>query len=135
MHNDYELLTWEYGKHPIKQSDMDQLQYCAFALGGNCKHSHKENACIMCLTCFSFFKKTFLTFLKNGNEEVSSNHKDDVATMVAAVPKLSYAVSHYASHHLFSNVQFPDIEKIMQSMKIDPSIIYMVPYRKKSFCR
>ena len=34
--------------------------------------------------------------------------------MMAAVPKLSYAVSHYASHRLHANVQFYDIETNMQ---------------------
>ena len=53
--------------------------------------------------------------------------------MMDAVPKLSYAVSYYDSHRLRANVQFPAIEKNIQSMKIDPSIIYMVPDNKKSF--
>ena len=35
------------------------------------------------------------------------------------VPKISYAVSHYASHFLHANVQFSEIEIIMQSMKTD----------------
>ena len=48
-----------------------------------------------------------------------------------AVPNLSYAVSHYASHRLHSNVQFSAIENIMQSMKTNPSIIYMVTYHKQ----
>ena len=72
------------------------------------------------------FKEIFLPFLKIFNEEVSSNNKDEVSKMISAVPKLSYAVSHYASHRLRSDVQFSAIEKIMQSMKTDPSIIYMV---------
>ena len=70
-------------------------------------------------------------FLKNVNEEVSSNNKDEVATTMATVPKLSYAVSHYASHSLRAIVQYFAIEKIMQSMKTDPSIIYMVPDHKQ----
>ena len=48
-----------------------------------------------------------------------------------AVPKPSYAVSHYASHCLRASMKFYAIEKNMQSMKTDPSIIYMVPYHKK----
>ena len=51
---------------------------------------------------------------------------------MAAVPKLSYAVSHYASHLLCVNLDFSAIENFMQSMKTDPSIIYMVPdYNQK----
>ena len=50
--------------------------------------------------------------------------------MVAVVPKLSDVFTHYASHCLRANVQFSAIEKNMHSMKIDPSIIYMVPYHK-----
>ena len=48
-------------------------------------------------------------FLNNVNYEVSSNEKDEVASMMAAVPKLSNAVTHYASHHLRANVQFSAI--------------------------
>ena len=51
--------------------------------------------------------------------------------MMSAVPKLSYVVSHYASHCLHANVQFSAIEKIMQSSKTDPSIIYMVPHHQQ----
>ena len=75
---------------------------------------------------FLIFQEKLFGFNENVNEEVSSNNKDEVATMMAAAPKLSYAVSHYASHRLRSDVQFSAIEKIMQSMKTDPSIIYMV---------
>ena len=64
---------------------------------------------------------------KNINNEVSSNHKDEVATMMAVAIKLSDAVTHYASHHLCANVQSSAIDKNMQSMKIYLSIIYMGP--------
>ena len=111
-HNYYELLTWEYGKHHLKKLDMDVLHCCMFELGGNCKHSHKNNSHIKCLTCFSFSERKVLPFLKIFNEEVCSNNKDEVATMMASVPKLSYAVSHYAPHCLFANVQFSAIEKL-----------------------
>ena len=50
--------------------------------------------------------------------------------MMDVVPKLSYAVSRYASYRLCANVQFSAIEIIMQSIKIDPSIIYMLPDHK-----
>ena len=50
---------------------------------------------------------------------------------MAVVPKLPDAVTHYTPHRLCANVQFSSIEKNMQSMKADPSIIYMVPYHKK----
>ena len=50
---------------------------------------------------------------------------------MAMVQKLSYAVSQYDSHRICANVQFSAIEKIMQSMKTDTSIIYMVPDHKK----
>ena len=65
--------------------------------------------------------------LNNVNEEVSSDTKDEVETMISEVPKLSYAVSHYASHCLRANMQFSAIEKNIQSMKKYLSIIYMVP--------
>ena len=68
-----------------------------------------------------------MPFLKNINAEISSNHKKDVATMMAAVLKLSDEVTHYASHILRENVQFSAIEKIMKSMKTDQSFIYMIP--------
>ena len=75
---------------------------------------------------FLIFQKLFFPFLKISNEEVYSNNKDKVATMMAALTKLSYAVSHYASHHLRANMKFSGIEIIIQSMKTDSSIIYMV---------
>ena len=82
---------------------------------------------------FFIFQEKSFAFPEKFNEEVSSNNKDEVATMMAAVPKISYAVSHYSSHCLLANVQFSSIEKFMQSMKTDPSIIYMVPDHKKKF--
>ena len=54
--------------------------------------------------------------------------------MMAAVPKLLDAVTHYASHCLCANVHFSDIEKIMLSIKTDQSIIYMIPYHKPKNC-
>ena len=51
-HDHYELLTYKYGKHHLKKSDMDQLQCCTFALGVNCEQINQENSCIKCLTCF-----------------------------------------------------------------------------------
>ena len=81
-----------------------------------------------------FVEKSF-AFPENVNEEVSSNNKDKFATMMAAMPKISYAVSHYDSHHLRSNVQFSAIETIMQSIKTEPSIIYLVPDHKKNQMR
>ena len=53
--------------------------------------------------------------------------------MMAVVKKLLYEVTHYASRSLHANVQFSDIEKVMQSMKTGPFIICMVPGHKKSF--
>ena len=91
------------------------------------EHSNNENSCIKCLTCFSFFKRKVLFFLKKFNEEVSSNKKYYVATMMAVVPNISYVFSHYDSHRLHANVHFSAIEKYMQSMKTDPYIIHMVP--------
>ena len=92
-HNHYGFLIWEYGKHHLKKLDMDQLHCCTFALGGNGKHSHKENSCVKCLTCFSFFKRKVLLFLKVFDEELSSNNKYEVATMMDAVTNLAYDVS------------------------------------------
>ena len=88
------------------------LHCYTFTLGGNCEYSQKENFCIKCLTYFSFFKRKVLPFLEKLNEEVSSNKKDEVATMMAAVPMPSYAISHYASHSLRANVQFYAIAKL-----------------------
>ena len=75
---------------------------------------------------FSFFKIKVFPFLENVNEEVSSNNKHNVATNMEAVPKLSNVVTHCASNFLRANVQFFAIEKNIQSIKTDPSIIYMV---------
>ena len=72
-----------------------------------------------------------MPFLESVNEEVSSNNRDEVATMMDAVPKRSYVVSHYASHLLRANVQFYAIEKNIQSMKTYPSVIYMVTEHKR----
>ena len=77
------------------------------------------------------FKRNVLPLLKKINGEVSSNNKDEVVTMMSVVPKLSYAISHYASHFLHVNVDISAIDKNMQSMKTDPSIMYMVPDHKQ----
>ena len=53
-----------------------------------------------------------MTSLKNVNEEVCSDKKYEVATMMDAVLKISYSVLHYASHRLRTNVQFSAIEKL-----------------------
>ena len=84
---------------------------------------------------FLIFQEKSFAFPENFNEEVSSNNKDEVATMMAAVPKLSYTFLHYASHRLRTNIQFSAIEKNIQSIKTDPSIIYMVPEYKQKNCR
>ena len=72
-----------------------------------------------------------LPFLNNVNDEFSYNEKDEVASMMAAVPKLSNSVAYYASHRLCSNVQFYAIGTIMQSIKTDPSMVYMAPDHKQ----
>ena len=64
----YQFLTRKYGKHPLKQSDNDILHSCTFILAGKCEHSHQENSCIKCLTCFSFFQNKVLPFLNNIND-------------------------------------------------------------------
>ena len=81
---------------------------------------------------FLIFQENFFAFLENFNEEVSSNIKYEVATMMAAVTNILYAVSYYASYFLHANVQVSAIENIMQSMKTDPPIIYMVPDHKQN---
>ena len=48
-------------------------------------------------------------------------------TIMDVVPKLSKVVPHYASHCLCANVQFSKIATIMQSMKKEPFIIYVIP--------
>ena len=72
-----------------------------------------------------------LPFLNNINDEVSSNQKDKVATMMASVPNIYDSVTQYASHCLHANLQFSAIANIIQSIKTDPSIIYMVPDHKQ----
>ena len=59
--------------------------------------------------------------------------------MTDSVPKVSKSVAHYVSHRLRANAQFYEIDTIMQSMRTEPYIIYMVPdYNKNaihmSFC-
>ena len=124
------FLTREYGKHQLKQSDGDILHCCTFALGGKCKHEHQGNHCTKCLTCFSSFQNKVLILMRNVNDAISSNENYEVDTMKAAVPKLSKAVTHYASHHLCANVQFSKVDEIMQLIKTETSIIYMVPEYK-----
>ena len=50
--------------------------------------------------------------------------------MMYAVPKLSNYFIHYASHRLRANFHFSAIETIMQLIKTDLSIAYMVPDHK-----
>ena len=67
----------------------------------------------------------------NFYDELSSNGKGEVASMMEEVPKLSTYITHYDSHCLRANVQFPTIEKNMQSMKTDPYVVYMCTYQNK----
>ena len=129
-----EFLTWEYGKYHLKQSDNDRLHCCTFALGGKWEHSHQENSRIKCLTCFYFFHNKVFPFLNNVNDEVSSNHKDEVESRMAAAPKLSNDSTHYASHCLRANVQFAAIEKLCSQRKqIHPSFIWFHTTRRRFF--
>ena len=50
------------------------------------------------------FEKKVMPFLKNVNKQLYQYNKDEFETMMAAVPKLSYAVSHYVSHLLRTNM-------------------------------
>ena len=52
--------------------------------------------------------------------------------MLDAVPKLSDAVTHYASYRLRANMQCYAIEK-KESMIIDPSIIYMTTKKRFAY--
>ena len=99
-------------KHYLKQSDNNILHCCMFVLEGKCEYSHQENFCIKCLTYFSFFHNKVLPFLNNINDKFSSNEKDEVTSIMAAVPKISNAVTHYASHRLCANVKFSAIETL-----------------------
>ena len=65
-----------------------------------------------------------LTLLKNVNYEVSYNDKDEVESMMYAVPKLSNYVTHYTSHRLCSNVQFYAIEKYSVNENISIHCLY-----------
>ena len=71
-----------------------------------------------------------LLLLSNVNYVASSNVNYYVETMTSSVPKLSNDVIHYASHRLRANSQFYAIDEIIQSMKTEPYIVYMVPYHK-----
>ena len=51
----------------------------------------------------------FFAYPENVNEEISPNNKDEVETMMNAVPKLLYVVSHCDSHCLHANVQTSSI--------------------------
>ena len=83
------------------------------------------------LNLFLLFQNKVLPLLKNVNDKVSYNDKDEVVYIMYAVTKISNTITHYASHRICSNVQFSDIDKIMQSMKTYPSIVYMVPDHKQ----
>ena len=80
---------------------------------------------------FILSRNKVLPFRNNINDEVYSNDKDEVVSMVVAVPKQSNAITHYALYLLRANVQFSAIETLIKSMKTDPSVVYMVPYHEK----
>ena len=52
--------------------------------------------------------------------------------MMAEVPKISDAVTHYSSHRLHANVHFSAIETIIQSIKTYQSIIYIITEHKQN---
>ena len=58
----------------------------------------------MGFTCYLFFKSKVLTLINTFNDELSTNQRDEVATMIALVPKLSDAVTHYSSRRLCVNM-------------------------------
>ena len=72
------------------------LHFCTFALGGKCTYEHKGISCTKCLTCLNFLQNKVLPSLRNVNDTVSSNDKDEVDTTTDAVPKLSKSVTNYA---------------------------------------
>ena len=86
---------------------------------------------VLSASFFSFLHNKVFTLLNNVNDELYSNDKDEVVSMVVAVPKQSNAITHYALYLLRANVQFFAIETLIKSMKTDPSIIYMVPDHKQ----
>ena len=49
-----------------------------------------------------------LPFLSNVNDLVSSDEKDEVETMMDAIPKISKAVTNYVSHRLCEISIFPN---------------------------
>ena len=85
---------------------------------------------VLSASFFSFLHNKVFTLLNNVNDELYSNDKDEVVSMIDSVHKLSNFVTHYASHRLRANVQFSTIENI-KSMKTYLSIVYMVPEHKK----
>ena len=122
------MVIWKTSPQTIIYSSITLLH---ILIGCLLQTQSLRNSCIKCLTCFSFFHNKFLPLLNNVNYEVSSTEKDYFASMMASVSKISNYVIHYASHHLGANVKFSAIEKNIQSMKIDPSIVYMVPYHNQ----
>ena len=109
-------------------------------LEGKFKNEQKENSCNSCLNCLYFSQNKVFPFLRNVNNAVSYNDKDEVETMKNAIPNISNSTTHYASQCLCAKVQFSKIDAIMQSMKTKPSILYMVPYHKQKvlhmrFCK
>ena len=133
-HNHYEFLTREYVKHHLKKSDMDWLHCCTFLLGGNCKHSHKENSFIRCLTCFLFFKRK-LPLQKN------SMKKNIQITRMRLKPWWLRCQSyHVRSHTIIHIVCVPICSfllwKILRSKwkQIHPSFIWYQTTNRKS-CR
>ena len=48
------------------------------------------------------------------------------------MPKISDAVTHYSSHRIRANVQLSAKETIVQSIKTDQFIIYIIPDHKQN---
>ena len=53
---------------------------------------------------FHILQEKGVAFTENLNDKVSSNHKDEVVSMMNAVPNLSDAFTHYDSHFIHANV-------------------------------
>ena len=127
------FLMWEYSNRHLKIEDEDPVHCCTFALGGTCNHEHRTVSCDKCSSIFTFFQaKThgFLTRVSNAQFSEDS-HAEELQSMFASLPKLTYAIAHYMGHRLRARVQFHAIRKIKQGLRNNPSKALIVTDHKQ----
>lgn len=120
------FVMWEYTNRHLKMSSSDPAHCCTYTLGGICTHKHNTRSCAKCNSCLDFFYKKVKGFLDYVVSRLGEDSEsDEIKSMYRAIPILTYAIKHYMAHRLRAKVQFVAIDNEKESLKNDPTILYI----------